>query len=144
MASHWPPTFKNWSTVLWQSTAMNKEKIETIATKFSEKFPISMLKKHRIINGPNWNIMVQLIFNNFCFRPSKTNKRLDKTTLTILRIIFSRVSFNFLKELKILIFFEIYWPLQCTKSLFDREPLAVLYLSSAISFNHHFDISWSV
>ena len=46
----------------------------TIATKFSKKFPISMLKKHRIIDGPNWNIMVQLIFNNFCFRPSKTNK----------------------------------------------------------------------
>ena len=54
--------------------AIEKGKKLAMPTKFSEKFPISMLKKDRIINGPTWNIMVQLIFNNFCFRPSKTNK----------------------------------------------------------------------
>jgi hypothetical protein len=32
---------------MWHSKAMDKGKIEAMATKFSEKFAISMLKKHR-------------------------------------------------------------------------------------------------
>ena len=33
--------------ILWDIKAMNKGKIEAMTTKFSEKFVISMLKKHR-------------------------------------------------------------------------------------------------
>ena len=32
---------------MWHNKAMYKEKIEAMATKFSEKFAIIMLKKHR-------------------------------------------------------------------------------------------------
>ena len=39
----WPPI----PLIMWHSKAMDKGKIEAMATKFSEKFAISMLKKHR-------------------------------------------------------------------------------------------------
>ena len=32
---------------MWHNKAMDKGKIEAMATKFSEKFAINMLKKHR-------------------------------------------------------------------------------------------------
>jgi hypothetical protein len=35
-----------WPPILWHSKAMDKGKIEAMATTFSEKFAISMFKKH--------------------------------------------------------------------------------------------------
>ena len=36
-----------WPPLMWNNNAMDKGKIEGMATKFSEKFAIDMLKKHR-------------------------------------------------------------------------------------------------
>ena len=36
-----------WPPLMWHNKAMDKGKIEAMATKFSEKFAINMLKKHR-------------------------------------------------------------------------------------------------
>ena len=36
-----------WPPLMWHNKAMDKGKIEAMATKFSEKFAIIMLKKHR-------------------------------------------------------------------------------------------------
>ena len=54
MASQWPPTFKTKVQLLhhtylwpWTRRAMDKEKIKAMVTKFSEKFAIIALKKHR-------------------------------------------------------------------------------------------------
>ena len=54
MASSWSPTKLQllyhtylWPPILCHSKAMEKGKIEAMATKFSKKFAISMLKKHR-------------------------------------------------------------------------------------------------
>ena len=68
---------------MWHNKAMEKGKMEAMATKFPEKFAINMLKKHRKFCSRGFTHLdatpiVQIHMRHPVIQPNKTSKQIKR------------------------------------------------------------------